>query len=632
VAPEEPLRRLAAILSADVAGYSRLMAEDEEATVRMLRAWREQVGALVTEHRGRLADFTGDNFLASFGAARDAVECAVAIQRVVAARNAALPEARRMRFRIGAHLGDVRVEDGRLFGDGVNIAARLQPLAEPGGLCLSAALVEQVRGKLPLVYEDLGEQALKNIPNPVRAFRVRIEDSAPKATRTPSPPPRSRMRRPVLIAVAVLALAGLGVWAAWPRLLGVAFDASGILPGEHPPLPDKPSIAVLPFANMSGDPEQEYFAEGITEDLTTALSRTSSLFVISRNSAFTYKGKTFKIEDVGRELGVRYVVEGSVRRAGERVRVTAQLIEAASGFHVWSERYDRGLEDIFAVQSEITEQILGAVGATISAAELERIRRKPTESLTAYDAWAQGLQHFRRPSRNDLAEARRLYERAVQLDPDYANAVTGLGATYTASYQRFFTLDGTALDRAAELHARALELDPGLPIALVGRGVVDLARGNQEQARVWLERARELAPNDAVTHVFLGQTYLMAGDPGAALEELQQSLRLNPQISSSFQWLRLSADIRARTGRMDEAEALWEQARAEYPEWITGLLSLAARYEATGRHEQARAVLGEALRVNPELSVEALRHHSDIVARTPDLEAFLAQLRAAGLP
>jgi adenylate cyclase len=591
------------------------------------------VGALVTEHRGRLADFTGDNFLASFGAARDAVECAVAIQRVVAARNAALPEARRMRFRIGAHLGDVRAEDGRLFGDGVNIAARLQPLAEPGGLCLSAALVEQVRGKLPLVYEDLGEQALKNIPNPVRAFRVRIEGAAPEATRTASAPLRSRMRRPVLIAVAVLALAGLGVWAAWPHLLGVAVDASGILPGEHPPLPDKPSIAVLPFANMSGDPEQEYFADGITEDLTTALSRTSALFVISRNSAFTYKGKTFKIEDVGRELGVRYVVEGSVRRAGERVRVTAQLIEAASGFHVWSERYDRGLEDIFAVQSEITEQILGAVGATISAAELERIRRKPTESLTAYDAWAQGLHRFRRGNRDDLAEARRLYERAIELDPGYANAVAGLGAIHTAYYSRFLTLDAAALDRAGELLARALELDPRLSNALVGRGAVELFRGHHQQALVWLERARELAPNDAMPHVFLGQTYLATGDLGAALEEHQQSLRLNPQLlSSSTQSLRLLAEICARTGRMEEAEKLWEQARAEYPDWIPGRLSLAARYEATGRHEQAHAVLGEALRVNPDLSVEALRHHSATVAMTPDLEAFLAQLRAAGLP
>jgi adenylate cyclase len=409
-------RKLAAILCADIAGYARLMEDDGEATVRTLRVWREQIGALVGEHRGRIADFSGDNFLAEFPTARDAVACAIEIQRVLRARNAGLPAERRMEFRIGAHLGDVQSEGERLFGDGVNIAARLQTLAEPGGICLSAAVHEQVRSKLGLVCEDLGEHALKNIASPVRAYRLRVPDAPPQAAQ-PSAPHPSRTRTIAFVAALAIALAGIGIWAAWPRLLGVAFDAAGILPGEQPALPDKPSIAVLPFANMSGDPEQEYFADGITEDLTTVLSQTSTLFVIARNSAFAYKGRAVKVEDVGRELGVRYVLEGSVRRAGERVRITAQLIETASGFHVWSESYDRGLEDVFAVQSEIAERVFVATGAPIMEAELDRIRRKPTASLTAYDAYAKGMYHFGRIRVRDMAEARRWFERAVELDP-----------------------------------------------------------------------------------------------------------------------------------------------------------------------------------------------------------------------
>jgi TolB-like protein/class 3 adenylate cyclase/cytochrome c-type biogenesis protein CcmH/NrfG len=626
VTSEAPERRLLAILSGDVAGYSRLMADDEDATVRTLRAWREQVAGLVTEHRGQLADFTGDNFLASFGTARDAVECALDIQRVLEARNAPLPEARRMRFRIGAHLGDVQIEGDRLFGDGVNVAARLQPLAQPGGLCLSAAMLEQVQGKLEIAVEDLGDQGLKNLPAPVRAFRAWSGDAKAAAA------PRSSSRlRPVFMGAAVLVLLGLGLWAAWPRIVGAGLDVAGLLPSESPALPDKPSIAVLPFTNMSDEPEQEYFADGISEDITTALARTSTLFVISRNSAFTYKGKTFKIEDVGRELGVRYVLEGSVRRAGERVRVTAQLIDAGTGHHVWSDRYDRGLEDIFAVQSEITEQILAAVGATISDAELERIRKKPTESLTAYDAWSRGFYEFQGFRVESFAEARRWYERAIEIDPGFAAAVTGLASTYSVLYGALIDLDPANLDRAEELAQRAVELDPSFPLAHVTLGVLEIWRGRPEAARTRLERARELAPNDPASYGFLSLVALQSGDPLEALESFRTMLRLSPRYESAGQASMMLAQIYAQTGRPDEAEALWRRARESNPDLVLARLWLAAHLEGTGRHAEAGEVIAEALRTNPDLNVGALASHV-LIANRPDSDAFLARLRAAGLP
>jgi len=370
--PETVERKLAAILSADAVGYSRLMAEDEAATIRTLSSYREQIGVLVREHRGRVVDSPGDNVLAEFPTALEAVRCAVEIQGVLRVRSASIPAERRMDFRIGVHMGDVATEGGRIYGDGVNIAARLEALAEAGGVCISATVHEQVRNKLDAGFTDLGDQTVKNIPDQIRVYRVqpRSQSEAPARAKTaPGSKPR-RLRTALVATAAVLLLLGLGLWASWPRPLGLLIDLAGVSgPPVDPPLPDKPSIAVLPFANMSADPEQEYFSDGITEDLTTALAGNPRLFVISRNSAFTYKGKAVKIEDVGRDLGVRYVLEGSVRKAGDRVRITAQLVDATTGGHLWSQRYDRDLSDIFALQSEMAEEILGIVGVEIGAAE-----------------------------------------------------------------------------------------------------------------------------------------------------------------------------------------------------------------------------------------------------------------------
>jgi adenylate cyclase len=596
-------RKLAAILSADVFGYSRLMAEDEGATVRTIQAYREQVSALIREHRGRLADFSGDNFLAEFPSALNAVECAIEIQRVLRARNAGLPDERKMQFRIGAHLGDVRVEGERLFGDGVNIAARLESLAEPGGICISATVHEQVRNHLPVAFDDLGDRSVKNIPDQVRAYQVHL-DQGPTGVTDPQAS-RTSARKGLVFAALALAVLVLGVWAAWPRLLGLGLDATGVIPSDAPALPEIPSIAVLPFTNMSGDPEQEYFADGITEDLLTALSGTSSLFVISRNSSFTYKGRAVKVEDVGRELGVRYVLEGSVRRAGDEVRITAQLIDATSGFHVWGDRYDRHLEDIFELQSEISERILGAVGAEITGAELERIRRKPTEHLTAYDAFARAQFEFFKFTRASHALVRRELARAIEIDPDYAAAHSLLGSTHSAEYGLFWTLDPQALERAASLARRAMELDGTLALPYITLAGVNLSRRQPEAALKHLESARKMAPSDYTSYLFTAMVLSQQDRQLEALGYLQRGLRLNPRLSGNAAFATLMGNLYARTGRADEAVALWQEARDENPDLIGVRLWLADRAAEAGDLEAARKLVEEAVRVQPELTVEA---------------------------
>ncbi|MBI3304547.1 MAG: hypothetical protein HYZ72_20990, partial [Deltaproteobacteria bacterium] len=349
-------RKLTAILSADVQGYSRLMGQDEEATIRTLTAYREVMATLIRQYRGRVVDSPGDNLLAEFASVVDAVQCAVEIQQALKARNTELPLERKMEFRLGLNVGDVVVEGERLYGDGVNIAARLENLAEPGGICISGTVYDQVETKLALEYEHLGEQTVKNIVKPVRVYRVRMEPPSPGQ----------------------------------PQGVAPTISQPGL------PLPDKPSLAVLPFVNLSSDPEQEYFSDGMTEDLITDLSKLSGLFVIARNSVFTYKGKAVKVEEVGRELGVRYVLEGSVRRADDRVRITAQLVDATTGYHLWAERYDRELKDIFALQDEITQKIVFALKVKLTKEEQERFRRYPTDNLEAYDSFLHGLEYFYR--------------------------------------------------------------------------------------------------------------------------------------------------------------------------------------------------------------------------------------------
>ena len=622
----DPLEhRLAAILSADVVGYSRMMAEDEAGTIRTLSSYREQIGVLVQQHRGRVVDSPGDNLLAEFPSAIDAVRSSIAIQRVLQAQNSDLPAERRMEFRIGIHMGDVAVDADRVYGDGVNIAARLEGLAEAGGICISATVHDQVRNKVEVAFEDLGDREIKNIPDPVHTYRVNL--AATEAAAGPARRVGSRGRRAVFALAGASLLVALGLWASWPRPLGWVLDRAGVTGAPvNPALPDRPSLVVLPFANMSGDPEQEYFSDGITEDLTTDLSRSPFLFVISRNSAFTYKGKQVRVEDVGRELGVRYVLEGSVRKAGGRVRITAQLIDATTGFHIWSQRYDRDLADIFSVQTEISEKILAAVDVEISEAELARIRRKPTDDLTAYDHFMRGIYHLNRFTRADNLEARRLAAEAVERDPEFAEAQALMGATYALEAGFGWRLDPTLFDRAEEHARRAIALDASIPNGYLTLASVSLFRNDWEAAAEYALRGIEIAPNMEVGHFFYGLAQARQGNLISATQSIKRALRLNPPTESGFRVI--VGYVNYTAGRKAEAVALWERLRARNPELINARVPLVAYYEEIGRHQEARAIAQEILATNPDFTAEA-----GVGLTGGGLsQANVAKLRAAGLP
>jgi adenylate cyclase len=626
-------RRLAAILSADVVGYSRLMAEDEVGTIQTIHAYREAIRSLVEQHRGRVVDAPGDNLLAEFPSALDAVQCAVETQAVLRVRNQSLVENRRMLFRIGVHLGDIAVRGDGVYGDGVNLAARLEGLAEPGGVCISGTVHEQVEAKLDLRWVDLGEQSVKNIRQPVRAYRF-VPGIAPSEV---SRLPRSGwkvLRMGGLAAAALVGAVAAGAWLSWPAPLGLALDLAGASrPPVNPSLPDVPSIVVLPFTNISGDPEQEYFSDGVTEELTTVLSRNPLLFVSSRNSAFTYKGKPMNVAEVGRELGVRYVLEGSVRKAEGRVRITAQLIDATTNFHLWSESYDRELADIFALQSEISEEILAALQVEINEAELERIRDKPTENLNAYDLLLRGTFHFFRVTREDNARARSLGERVIELDPNYADAYALLAWTYLTEYGMAWSFDQEVISRGAELAHRALELNPSsFPTHLV-LSRVHTFRGRRADAIAAAERAVELNPNSEGAFMILAVAQLEDGRYAAALQSLARALRLNPRGPGISLML---AYVNAGVGRRQEAVESWERVRADNPDMILARIPLAIHYESGDRPDEARTAVQEMLRVNPDLTAElafdALPGKDRGVFDPEGGAQEIENLRRAGLP
>jgi adenylate cyclase len=641
-------RKLAAIFSTDVAGYSRLMSEDEEATIRTLTACREVISSLIRHHRGRVVDAPGDNLLAEFASVVDAVSCAVEIQHELKGKNAELPENRRMQFRIGINLGDVIVEGERLYGDGVNIAARLESLAEPGGICISGKVFEEVESKLALTYDYLGEQTVKNIAKPVRVHRIVIdeagsqkaEDSANqkvkgKEQKSTSGEPKLRSVDHVRgwIVIGLLLIAGV---AAVVRYGPFSIDdpQSTIRTQEAKPpslpLPDRPSIVVLPFINLSKDPEQEYFSDGLTETLTGDLSKISSLFVIARNSAFTYKGKAVKVQDVGREMGVRYVLEGSVQKADQQVRITAQLVDAATGYHLWSERYDRPLKDIFALQDEITQKVVFALKIKLTPEEQERFRRAPTSNLEAYDFFLRGLGYYLHYRKDTNAQARQMFEKAIELDPKYAGAYMGLGATYWLERVLQWSPDPQNLERAFELTQRAIALDDSLSDPHVLLGDLYLAKKQHEQAIAELERAIALDPNNAFAYSDLGNILTFAGRPEEAIGLIEKAIRLDPFYPPIWVWMLGHAYRLA--GRYEEAIAAQKRAIARNPDTPVQLahLELTVIYSELGREEEARAEAMEVLRINPHYSLEVARQISPY--KDPAvLERTLAALRKAGL-
>src|SRR5262249_34886547 len=447
--------------------------------------YRAVTAAAVAGQGGRVVDAPGDNVLAEFASVVDAVQCAVDIQRELQSRNAELPASRRMRFRIGISLGDVIVEGERLYGDGVNIAARLESLAEGGGICLSGTAYDQIEGKLPLTCEFAGEHTVKNIARPVRVYRLRLDSSEP-----PAPSPRGVSRALAISAVViVLVLLGGAGWVGWRWLKPP--ESAGL------PLPDRPSVAVLPFTNLSQDPAQEFFSDGVTEDLITGLSKVSGLFVIARNSVFTYKGRAVQIREVGRDLGVRYVLEGGVQRSGSRVRITAQLVDATTGYHIWAERYDREVRDIFALQDEVSREIVRAMAVKLTEAERTRLGRPPTGVLEAYDLVLRGNEARYRTTREANAEARRLFVQALDLDPNYARAYLGRAWTQLQTWQSLWTADRESLVRARELAEKAMALNDSLVGAYHVIAQVHLWMKEHDTAIAVAERALQLSPNDA---------------------------------------------------------------------------------------------------------------------------------------
>jgi len=493
-------RKLAAIFNADVAGYSRLMGEDEAATVKTLATYREVMSALIKQHRGRVVDSPGDNLLAEFASVVAAVQCAVAVQKEFQVRNAELPQDRRMEFRIGINLGDVIEEEGRIYGDGVNIAARLEALADPGGICISKTAFDHIESKLPLGYEYLGEETVKNIVKPVAAYRVLMEPRVTLAGEGKKEKAVPFWRRKISLVGAIAVLVVLSSLAVrnFHLIFFRSFDEVASVEKMVFPLSDKPSIAVLPFVNMSGDPEQEYFSDGITEEIITALSSTPNLFVIARHSAFIYKGRSVKLQQVGRELGVRYVLKGSVRKAVDRVRITAQLIDTTADEHLWAERYDRDPRDIFAIQDEITMKILTALQVKLTEGEQARLFGKGTNNLEAYLKFLQAREHFLRMNKQGSMRARQLANEAISLDPQYAGPYTMLALTHMMDlWFKFSDSPKESMKLANEAAQKAVSLDDSDPATYIGLCMLYIMQRQHDKAIAAGERAVALSPSGA---------------------------------------------------------------------------------------------------------------------------------------
>jgi TolB-like protein/class 3 adenylate cyclase/tetratricopeptide (TPR) repeat protein len=593
MAPESFKRKLAAILSADVKGYSRLMGEDEAETVKTITAYRKIMGELIQQHRGRVIDSPGDNILAEFASVVDAVQCAVAAQNEFKARNAELPENRRMEFRIGVNLGDVIEEEGRIYGDGVNIAARLESLADPSGICISKTAFEHIETKLPLGYEYLGEQTVKNIAKPVGAYRVLMEPrvTVAGAKGKKAPPPLWKRKGVLAGAMAVLiVIIGAAVWNFYLR-------APKIEPASKEkmafPLPDKPSIAVLPFVNMSEDPKQEYLSDGMTEDLITDLSKTSGLMVIARNSTFTYKGKPVKIKQVAEELGVRYVLEGSVRRSGDVIRINAQLIDAMTGVHLWAERYDGTMNKVFALQDEITQKIVSTLQVKLTGGEKEQVGLRATDNIEAYNALLEGLGHFFRYTPDGTTKAAAFFKKAIELDPNYGRAYAALAHVY---YQAtLFTALLPALNMSwieARLRLREytqMALKKPTPSAYNLSALLYLSRRQHKEAIYEEERGLALDPNSRECLFNMGRVLYLGGRPKEGIEYINKSWRLDPRSRLlnlvALGWAHFCM------GEIAEAATFFEQAQKLHPE--AGIkLPLAAFYALLGRDQDARAMFG----------------------------------------
>jgi TolB-like protein/class 3 adenylate cyclase/tetratricopeptide (TPR) repeat protein len=584
-------RRLAAVLAADVAGYSRLMGRDEEGTLAQLKSFRKAlVDPAIAEHRGRIVKTTGDGMLVEFASAVDAARCAVEVQREMAQQNADVPQDVRIEFRVGIHIGDIIIDENDIFGDGVNIAARLEGIAEPGGVCISDDAQRQLRGKVDIGFDDIGLQTLKNIAEPMRAWRMQIGNVSASA-------------------------------------LSKGVSAG---PNQSLALPDKPSIAVLPFENMSGDPEQEYFADGIVEDIITALARMPWLFVIARNSSFTYKGRAVDLKSVGRDLGVRYVLEGSVRSVGKRVRVTGQLIDAVTGAHLWAERFDSDLEDVFDLQDYITSSVVGALTPKLERAEIEYAKRKPTQSLNAYDCYMRGLASFHRGSRQSLTDALQFFDRAIELDPGFASAY-GMAAWCCVIRNNNGWLPDTEVERMTSRARQAARLGKDDPVALgVGGLVLAQVEGDLTGGAALLDRALILGPNLAAVWHLSGWVRLYLGQAKMAIEHMERALRLNPLDPLHYAAQNGLAAAYFLAGQYDAAASSADRALHERPNYSGAIRMAAASYALAGQIAKAQSYMARMLKIDPTLRASKLKGIVPFRGNS-DAARYVDGLRRAGL-
>jgi adenylate cyclase len=621
-------RRLAAILATDVVGYTRLMEEDEAGTLAVLKNHRaELIDPTIAEQKGRIVKLIGDGMLAEFPSVVAAVECAVTIQRTMSERNAEVPEDRQIRLRVGINLGDVIVDEDDIYGDGVNVAARLESLADPGGICISERVFEDVHGKLDCGFEYLGEQQVKNIERPIPAYRVLMDADAGTTRRVR---PKTRGRRTVAFAVlaaAVVVVAGLGTWLALMQAREPPPEAtlqSGLA------LPDRPSIAILPFNNMSGDPEQEYFSDGMTEDLITDLSKVSGLFVIARNSSFAYKGRSVDLREVGRELGVRYILEGSIRKVGGSVRINAQLIDSTTGGHIWAERFDRDIEDVFALQDEVTQQIVSALAVTLNPEEQQRFERKNKIDPKAYDLFLRGLERLRRFTPETNVEARAFFHEAMMVDPRFARAVSNIGFTYAMDVFIGGDVDRDENLRLAERYAEAaVKLDDTVPAVLFGISFIYERLQRFDEAVETAQRAVELDTNYADGYAQLAAALIQAGRAQEGLEAIQTAMRLNPQRPSFY--LDILARAHFMDGRYEEAVELYAQVAEVNPGFMSAHRGLAASYAHLGRIEDAEWEAAEILALQPDFSLKK-EEAINTFKRKEDMDRYIEGLRKAGLP
>jgi adenylate cyclase len=620
-------RKLAAILSADVEGYSRLMDDDEEATVRTLKTYRSAINDLVQQYRGRIVDSPGDNILAEFTSVVDAVNCAVEIQRDLAERNTELAYNRQMQFRIGVNLGDVIEDDDNIYGDGVNIAARVESLAEAGGICISGRAYDQVLNKLGLEYENLGEHEVKNISVPIRVYRVLSHPGAAAHRVVQAKETLGRRWRNITIfaALAVVIIGGLAYWQFYMRQ--PAMEPASVEKLAFP-LPDKPSIAVLAFDNLSGDPEQEYFSDGLSEEIINALSKSDRLFVIARNSSFTYKDKPVNVKQISRELGVRYVLEGSVRKSEDRVRITAQLIDATTGHHLWSERYDRDLKDIFAVQDEITMKIITALQVKLTEGEQMRMWAKGFKRLDVFLKSMEMLSLWRKGTHESVSRAGQVAQELIDMAPELAIGYIHLG-WYHYALARGGVSPRENLKKAYGFALKAISLDEseGMSHALLGRVYTRMRQ--HEKGIAAGKRAIKFNPNGAEVHSHLGWTLIFAGRPDEAIEYFNKAIRLNP--FPPFEYHEGMGFAYLIKENYEKAIAEFNKALQLAPMFASIHVKLSMAYSLLGQGEEARASAEKALELAPILSVSMAAKTVPFKNQT-DLELFLNGMRKAGFP